>query len=218
MENKDYIKNIEGAERRYFVSEVRSSTAEGKTSVVEGYAAKFNSVTTIGTYYPYEEVIDIGAFDDVLADDIRCLFNHDPNYILARSKDGNGTLKVEIDNIGFKYSYDSPKRSYADDLLDAIDKGDVSQSSFAFKIKEQKWTYGDPEKGTLDKRTILKFEKLFDVSPVTYPAYTDTEVAKRSMEESRKNDNIPPENETRGENNKELSAFEAQILINQNLE
>jgi HK97 family phage prohead protease len=63
-------------------------------------------------------------------------FNHDPNYILARSKEG-GTLKLEVDATGLKYSYDSPKRSYANDLLDAIDQGDVSQSSFAFKIKSK---------------------------------------------------------------------------------
>jgi len=213
MEIKDYIKNIEGAERRYFVSEVRSSANEGKASVVEGYAAKFDSVTTIGYYYPYEEEIAQGAFDDILNDDVRCLFNHDPNYILARSKDGKGTLRLEVDSTGLKYSYDSPKRSFADDLLDAISEGDVSQSSFAFKIKEQKWTFGDPVKGTLDKRTILKFEKLYDVSPVTYPAYADTEVAKRSMEESRKIE-FP---EQRSDNNKELQAFEAQLIINQNL-
>jgi phage head maturation protease len=51
-------------------------------------------------------------------------FNHDPNYILARSKE-RGTLKLEVDATGLKYSYDSPKRSYANDLLDAIDQGDV---------------------------------------------------------------------------------------------
>jgi HK97 family phage prohead protease len=217
MEIQDYIKNIDGAERRYFVSEVRSSSTEGKSSTVEGYAAKFNSVTVIGVYYPYEEVIETGAFDDVLNDDVRCLFNHDPNYILARSKEGKGTLKLEVDNVGFKYSYDSPNRSYANDLLDSIDKGDVSQSSFAFRIKEQKWTYGDPLKGTLDKRTILKFEAIYDVSPVTYPAYVDTEVATRSLEASRKNDNIPPNTEMRSDNNKELNAFDAQIIINSNL-
>lgn len=216
MEIKDYIKNIEGAERRYFSSEVRSSIneVEGTSSPsVDGYAAKFNSVTTIGTYYPYEEEIATGAFDDCLNDDVRCLFNHDPNYILARSNEGKGTLKLEIDSVGLKYSYDSPKRSFADDLLDAIDKGDVSQSSFAFRIKEQKWSYGDPVKGTIDRRTILKFEKLFDVSPVTYPAYADTEVAKRSMEESRGKE-FPEE---RSGNNKELNAFDAQIIINSNL-
>jgi len=216
MENKDYIKNIEGAERRFFQSEVRSSAVgeSGETKqFVEGYAAKFNSVTTIGTYYPYEEEIAAGAFDDVLKDDVRCLFNHDPNYILARSKEGKGTLKLSIDSTGFKYSYESPNRSYANDLLDAIDTGDVSQSSFAFKIKEQKWSFGDPQKGTLDKRTILKFEKLFDVAPVTYPAYTDTEVAKRSMEESKKIE-FP---EQRSDENKELNAFDAQLIINSNL-
>jgi phage head maturation protease len=63
------------------------------------------------------EEIAPGAFDDCLNDDDS--FNHDPNYILARSKEGKGTLKLEVDATGLKYSYDSPKRSYANDLLDA---------------------------------------------------------------------------------------------------
>lgn len=214
MEIKDYIKNIDGAERRYFASEVRAVVVDGAAvRAVDGYAAKFNSPTTIGIYYPFIEEIAAGAFDDCLNDDVRCLFNHDPNYILARSKEGKGTLKLEVDAIGLKYSYDSPQRSYANDLLDAIDQGDVSQSSFAFKIKEQKWTEGDPLNGILDKRTILKFEKIYDVSPVTYPAYVDTEVASRSLT-AFKEENKP---EQRSVNHKELNAFEAQLIINSNL-
>jgi len=220
MEIKDYIKNIEGAERRYFESEVRAKSipsndgnADDVLKTVDGYAAKFNSITVIGFYWPYEEEIATGAFDDILNDDVRCLFNHDPNYILARSNKSKGTLKLSIDEVGLKYEYDSPDRSFADDLLDAIDKGDVSQSSFAFKIKEEKWTVGDSSKGILDKRTILKFEKLYDVSPVTYPAYADTEVAARSLTAFQEK-NKP---EQRSDNHKELNAFDAQIIINSNL-
>ena len=212
MEIKDYIKNIDGAERRFFESEVRAvapannDTEENmpEVSVIEGYAAKFNSVTNIGGYW--EEEILPGAFDDVLGDDVRCLFNHNPNYILARSIDGKGTLTLSIDEIGLKYSYESPDRSYAEDLRDAIAKGDVSQSSFAFSVAEQKWIYGDPMKGTVDKRQIVKFAKLYDVSPVTYPAYADTEVAQRSL------DNFKNENQNKG-----LSLAEAQLSINKNL-
>ncbi|MHC0441606.1 HK97 family phage prohead protease [Flavobacterium sp. 3-210] len=213
MESKDYIKDIEGAERRFFISEVRAvkptEESENKTVTIEGYAAKYNKRTTIGGWF--EEEILPGAFDDCLADDIRCLFNHNPNFILARTV--SGTLKVEADAIGFKYSYVSPDRSYANDLRDSIDKGDVSESSFAFRIKEEKWTAGDPSKGILDFRQIVKFEKIYDVAPVTYPAYPDTEVASRSLTAAKKE--LESRDSVQGEN-KGLSVLDAQILINKN--
>jgi HK97 family phage prohead protease len=215
--NKDYIKNIDGAERRFFASEVRMEKREEDSSlgVIEGYAAKFNSETTIGVFWQFREKILPGAFDEVLQDDIRALFNHDPNQILARSNKGQGTLTLSVDDIGLKYSFVTPDRSYARDLQDAIEKGDVSQSSFGFKIKEQRWI---EREGELELREIVKFEKLFDVSPVTYPAYTDTEVAKRSLDSEKeiRNQNVNQPEEVRGNNDKGLSPFEAQIIINLN--
>lgn len=215
MESKDYIKDIEGAERRFFTSEVRAlkpeeGATENKAITIEGYAAKYNKRTTIGGWF--DEEIMPGAFDDCLEDDIRCLFNHNPNYILART--ASKTLKVETDALGLKYSYVSPDRSYANDLCDSIASGDVSESSFAFRIAEEKWTMGDVAKGTLDLRQIVKFKKIYDVAPVTYPAYPDTEVASRSLL------NAKNEIESRDQNtdqNKGLSTFEAQLLINSNI-
>ncbi len=216
MEAKDYIKGIDGAERRYVTSEMRATkNEETKASVIEGYAAKFNNETVIGHFWQYREVILPGAFDDVLKDDIRALFNHDPNLILARSENGKGTLEVWVDEIGLKYRYTTPDRGYAKDLEDAIALGDVSQSSFAFKIAEQRWI---EKEGDVDKREIVKFDKLFDVSPVTYPAYADTEVAKRSLDASHEANPKEETNDTAEvRSDKELSAFDAQVLINQNL-
>ena len=115
----------------------------------------------------------------MLNDDVRCLINHDPQFILARSNNGEGTLTLTADAHGLKYSYVTPNRTYAKDLEDAIRSGDVSQSSFAFAIKEETWT---AREGQNDLRRITKFERLYDVSPVTFPAYQDTSVAKRSHE------------------------------------
>lgn len=219
MESKDYIKNIDGAERRFFQSEVRvaaPATTEGNEPeeapmIIEGYAAKYNTVTTIGGWF--EEEILPGAFDDCLNDDIRALFNHDPNFILARTT--SKTLTVAADKVGLKYSFTSPDRSYAEDLCDAIKTGDVSESSFAFRVAEENWIIGDSSKGVLDKRQIVKFKTIFDVSPVTYPAYPDTEVAQRSLTSYKKENNIEMI-QNRSEENRELSTFEAQILINKN--
>ena len=213
--HKDYIEQIEGAERRFFTSEVRSVKREAETegAVIEGYAALFNSVALIGGWF--REVIMPGAFDDVLNDDVRCLFNHDPNQILARCVNGKGTLELFVDEKGLGYRYTTPDRTYAKDLADAIEKGDVTQSSFAWKPKKTVWI---EEEGLPDLRQIEKFEILYDVSPVTYPAYADTTVAKRShdaylAEKTREND----EQEQRSTENKGLSLTEAQLFINQNL-
>lgn len=221
MESKDYIKNIsDTAERRFFSSEVRTikrddSTDENSPAVIEGYAAKFDSETVIGYYYQFREKIKKGAFDDVLNDDVRCLFNHNPNYVLARCSEGKGTLTLSVDKVGLKYSYETPDRQYARDLQNAIELGDISQSSFAFDIESETWTEVD---GEIPVREIIKFKRLYDVAPVTYPAYADTEVAKRSHDAYVEKINKKPESEeTRSDNNKELNAFEAQLIINSNL-
>jgi HK97 family phage prohead protease len=184
---KDYINDIENAERR-FISPQIEIRAEGETNTIEGIAAVVNKTTDLGWY---EERIEPGAFDDVLNDDVRALFNHDPNFVLARSKGGKGTLSLSIDKTGnLKYSYKTPDRSFARDLQDAIKAGDVDQSSFAFSIKEEKWEFAGEENGrNKDLRTILKVERLYDISPVTYPAYQDTTVAARSKESLKNESN-----------------------------
>lgn len=177
---KDYISGIQGAERRFFAPDIEAR-AEGEEEVIKGTAAVVGSTTDLGWF---EERIEAGAFDEVLNDDVRALFNHDPNFVLARSVNGKGTLKLSLDKKGnLRYSYKTPNRSFAKDLQDAIRSGDISQSSFAFSIKEEKWEFASKENGReKDLRTITKFERLYDVSPVTYPAYQDTSVAARSKE------------------------------------
>jgi uncharacterized protein len=180
MEIKDYINAEMGDERRFLASPVEFREGEGdEKGKIEGIAAVVNKRTNL---FWFEEEILPGAFDDVLNDDVRALFNHDPNFVLARSNGGKGTLELFITKSGdLGYRYQTPDRSYAKDLEDAIRSGDVSQSSFAFRVKEEKWIHAEDEK-SLDVRQIVKFEILRDVSPVTYPAYQDTSVAKRSYE------------------------------------
>ena len=203
--DKDCIKNIDEAERRYFTTTVkmekRAEDSEEKNTI-QGMAALFNNVTRIGDWFD-EEILP-GAFDDVMNDDVRCLFNHNPNFVLARSNAGKGTLSLKLTPEGLAYSYETPNRSYAKDLEDAINSGDVSGSSFAFRIKEQKWTQ---RKDDVELRQIIKFEKLLDVAPVTFPAYPDASVGKRSLE-SFKEENKPKI--------KTKNVREAQFIINKN--
>ena len=151
--------------------------AKAQSRTVEGYAALFNSKTSIGGWF--DEVIEPGAFTEALAiSDVRALFNHDPNYILARST--SGTLEVKQDNKGLFYRFAVPNTNFGNDFLEMLRRGDVSQSSFAFTVQKQRWEeekIGDEEKVT---RVIEKVEQIYDVSPVTYPAYPETTVSARS--------------------------------------
>ena len=159
-------------EKRVFNTEFR----ELEDNSVEGQAALFNSLSEdLGGFY---EQIAPGAFDGVLQDDIRALMNHDPNLILGRTK--SGTLNVDVDDKAFNYRYSDPDTTYSNDLRKSMKRGDITQSSFAFSIADG----GDKWEKVGDRliRTITKFARIFDVSPVTYPAYPDTTVATRSMD------------------------------------
>lgn len=207
--------DVNAPDRRYVEStmkiEKRAAEDGSDLAVIEGYAAKFNEVTVIGGWF--REVVRPGFFDDVLNDDVRCLKNHDANYILARSKEGKGTLSLTVDNVGLKYSYTTPDISYARDLQTSIERGDVSQSSFSFMPKEVKWT---EKEGELELRELIKCETLYDVSPVTFPAYNNTEVAKRSWEAHKQEKQAETRNENNGNGPKILDEYEARHRFNQN--
>lgn len=157
--------------------EVRAADDEA-AGTVTGYAAVFDSLSE--PMGGFRERIAPGAFDDVLADDVRALFNHDPNHILGRTR--SGTLRLFTDERGLGYEITPPDTQGARDLMTSIKRGDVSQSSFAFRVDEENW---DEDEDGLIIRTIAKVRRLYDVSPVTYPAYPDATVATRSLEQWR---------------------------------
>ncbi len=155
----------------------RRAPVEGQPRQIVGYAAVFNSDARIGDYFI--ERIAPGAFAAAIArDDVRCLFNHSDNLVLGRT--ASGTLRLSEDEKGLRYEVDTPDTAWARDLVTLIDRGDVSQSSFAFRATRQEWD----DTGELPVRTILEVE-LLDVSPVTYPAYDDTQVGVRCLAEAR---------------------------------
>lgn len=146
--------------------------------VIEGYAAVFDSWSeSLGGNEPFIEKVVKGAFEQTISqDDIRALFNHDPNYVLGRNK--AGTLSLQEDEKGLLVRIVPPNTQWAKDLLVSIARGDISQMSFGFTVEADRWSY---EEGK-DVRELLKV-RLFDVSPVTFPAYTQTECGLRSQEE-----------------------------------
>lgn len=144
-----------------------------------GIAAVVNSVTDLGYF---EEVIAAGAFDNALQKDydIRCLFNHESELILGRTK--ANTCKVFVNaqgNLEYTWIPDYENPTHVS-VVRSIMRGDITQSSFAFTIKEQTWTESE-KYGTMGKRIVNVIEDLYDVSPVTYPAYEDTEADARSI-------------------------------------
>jgi len=155
--------------------------AEGDAMPKElgGIAAVVNSVTDLGYF---EEVIAPGAFDYALQKDydIRCLFNHESELILGRTK--ANTCKVFVNaqgNLEYTWVPDYENPTHVS-VVRSIMRGDITQSSFAFTIREQTWTESE-KYGNMGKRVVNVIEDLYDVSPVTYPAYEDTEADARSI-------------------------------------
>jgi HK97 family phage prohead protease len=124
----------------------------------------------------FRERIAPGSFAKTIqSGDIRCLWNHDANIVLGRNK--SGTLRMSEDSAGLYYECDAPETQLVNDMvMSPISRGDVNQCSFGFRTISDKWAKVDGEW----LRTLLEVE-LFDVSPVTYPAYASTDVAVRSL-------------------------------------
>ena len=148
---------------------------EDEGRVVTGYAAVFDESTRIGEV---DEVISRDAFNDSLNDDVVALFNHDMNMVLARSTGGEGTLRMEIDEKGLKYTFRLGNQTYARDLEESIARGDIKGSSFAFTVREDQYERQDNGRYL---RRIEKIGRLIDVSVVSVPAYPQTSVAMRDM-------------------------------------
>lgn len=147
-------------------------------SRIVGYTAVFDTPTEIDTgWHRFNEVIRKGAFTRALSEgqDVRALFNHDSNNVLGRNK--SGTLTMREDNNGLWVEIVPPDTSLGRDVMQLISRGDISGMSFAFIIRKVTWSQGEsPEDET---REILDVD-LFDVGPVTYPAYEETTAGVRS--------------------------------------
>lgn len=154
--------------------ELREADDGAKTLV--GYAAVFNSPTSIGDYF-IEEIAP-GAFADTIKGDVRCLFNHRSENVLGRTK--SGTLRLSEDAHGLRFEVDLPKTTLGRDVVELVSRGDVSGCSFDFRAVKQTWDdTKDPPHRLLQKLEIT------EISVVTFPAYADTEVAVRSLESAR---------------------------------
>ena len=169
--------------RVFKTEELRVKKAPDGTVTTSGYAAVFDKLSEdLGGF---TEKIDAGAFKHAIKkSDVRNLINHDPNLITGRTR--AGTLRLKEDTVGLFKENDLPNTSYANDLAESISRGDITAQSFGFTVKRDTWEE-NRETGKVT-RTINEVEELFDVSDVTFPAYPDTKVALRSLDNYRKKD------------------------------
>ena len=162
-------------EVRFIPNEMRVKSEGGEARKIVGYAAKFNSLSE--EMWGFREQIAPGAFTEALKkSDVRALFNHDPNYVLGRQS--AGTVTLTEDDVGLFYEIDPPDTQWARDIVSSIERGGIAESSFAFSMSGGVEEWDDSAQPAI--RTIKSVGNLYDVSPVTYPAYPEATTGVRS--------------------------------------
>lgn len=183
------------SEKRYHkASELRAVEEEGKPPMLVGYAVVYNSLSEDLGFF--REMIKPGAFAESLKTaDIRALVDHDPSQLLARNK--SGTLRLFDEPKGLRVEIDLPATTYARDLLEKVrprggmEIGDLDGMSFGFICDPEGDTWFTDEEGKTI-RTVTKAQ-IDDVSAVTYPAYTETSIAERSLASFKASHKPPPD-------------------------
>lgn len=157
-------------------SSIELRDAEGEKRTISGYAVKWNMRShPLGGFSRFVEQFKPGAFAESLrSDDIRALWSHDTSKVLGRTK--NGTLRLSEDDIGLRFELDLPNNTQGNDAYESIKRGDVDGVSFGFRAVDEEWDDADP------KNVLRSIHKagLFEISPVGFPAYPDSQVAARS--------------------------------------
>lgn len=158
--------------------ELRASKKGSGPGTMVGYAAKFNKLSqNLGGFI---EKLAPGCFDDVMGDDVRCLRNHMDDNLLGRTF--SGTLELTLNSVGLKYEVDLPDTQTGRDTAEMVRRGDMSGSSFQFQLAPEpegaSWDFNQ----VIPVRTVTRVARLYDVAPVTNPAYEDTEVDMRSFQ------------------------------------
>ncbi|MCZ4248023.1 HK97 family phage prohead protease [Bacillus velezensis] len=170
--------------------EMRAAGDEGKEKrdYIEGYALKFEKWSErLGGWF--KEIISRNALDSTDFSNVVALFNHRQDYPLARNtvSGETGRLELEVDAIGLKFRFIPTETTYAKDLMENIRSGVINQCSFVFSLDysqgdPDEWRHNDEE--DIYERRINNIERIFDISLVTTPAYSDTEavLGERSLE------------------------------------
>ena len=169
-------------EIRLFNFEVRAEDTErGKT--ITGRPIVFGQKTDLGWY---DEIIERGALDTTDLKDVRLLVNHNVDMIpLARSRNNteNSTMQLTADDNGLliRADLDTENNSDSKSLYSAVGRGDVDGMSFMFTVDKDSWDDPDSEHPT---RHIRSIRRVFEVSAVTFPAYSQTSIQARGLSDA----------------------------------
>ena len=170
-------------EQRSYTFEVRSESGENGISTLRGIPIVYGSPTDIGGYF--REIIDPGALDGANLKDVPLLVNHNERMIpVARSRNNtpNSTMRLTPTPTGLEMEadIDVENNSTARELNSAVSRGDLDGMSFKFSVGDERW---DDLETDYPTRHILRFDTIAEVSAVTWPAYSATEIyAARSKE------------------------------------
>lgn len=162
-------------ERRYALVPVEMrANRDGTSPMIQGYAAMFDKLSdNLGGFV---ERVAPSFFNKARADGwpgVMCRYNHKDDYLLGTT--AGRTLRLMPDDLGLHYEVDPPQCRA--DVVEMINRGDIRQSSFAFRAIEDEWSL--TESG-YPLRTLISGQVL-DVAPVARPAYPDTTAAIRSL-------------------------------------
>lgn len=150
--------------------QVRNESEDEGKMIVEGYAVVFDSPATHG----FTEIVDRNAFNGCNMKDVVLKYNHDDSHlILARTR--NDSLKLTIDDKGLFIRAELIDTTSNRDVYKMIQAGLLDKMSFAFTVEEEKWDLAT------DTRTILRIDRLFDVSVVDTPFYETTSIYARAL-------------------------------------
>lgn len=164
--------------RHYADIELRALDNEANENKVEGLACVFDKETDLGYFY---EKIDSRAFEGCDMSDCYLLFNHDQNYVLARTL--NGSLSLDVTDKGLLQRSTIVSTATGNDIYKLVKDGLINKMSFAFSINRENGEIWETDNDGREHRTITKIDKLYDVSLVTYPAYDSTNAFARSLNE-----------------------------------
>ena len=179
-ENKEIRSGIGGKFRPVF----REATeGESNSRLIEGYAIVFGVESRILSDYwdNYREIIEPGAITEerLKEMDIKMTMYHNREKILARSTNGEGTLKLTVDEVGVKYSFEAPNTVDGDTALELVKRGDLSGSSFMFWTDEKSGVSYEKRSDGMMLRRVKTIGMIYDMTIAADPAYEQTTVAAR---------------------------------------
>ena len=168
--------------REYKLQEVTTRSAEDGSPVLEGFFVRYGDVYTVAP--GATESIAPGAFTESIHGDVRALYNHNHDIVLGRTSAGTLALEDRAEGLWGTIKI-NPKDSAAMDAYERIKRGDITGCSFGFEIEKESTEVRDD--GSVHW-TIEKVNPLWEVSPVSWPAYEATSIhaRERDLEEIKK--------------------------------